>query len=428
MPSRNGRPYTSRIVDSEIDALLGQLPAILIEGAKGMGKTATASQRAATIRRLDEPGTIEILRADPSRMLMGAPPILLDEWQRFPESWDRVRRAVDDGAAPGSFILTGSASPPKPETHSGAGRIVNVRMHPLSLAERAIATSSVSLSALLLGGRTPLSGSCSCTVETYAEEIVASGFPGLRGYSGSALGAQLDGYLARIVDRDIPDQFGRKVRKPEILKSWMAAYAAAVSTTADWETIRDAAAIGGSLTKDFALTYREILKRLWILDPVEPWLPTFNHLRRLGGVPKHQLADPALAVRLLGLGVDALLNPAKNGRRTPRDGTFLGALFESLVTQSVRVYAQAAGAGVFHLRMAGGEQEVDLIVKRPDGKVVALEIKLAQTVGDQDTRHLKWLQARIGDDLLDAVIISTGQEAYRRADGIAVVPAALLGA
>jgi len=350
MPRRNGRPYASRIVDSEIDALLGQLPALLIEGGQGVGKPAPATQRAGTIRRLGEPGTVEILRADPSRIITGDPPILLDEWQRFPESWDRVRRAVDDGAPAVSFLLTGSASPPKPPTHSGAGRIVSLRMHPMSLAERAIALPSVSLAHLLSGERPPVLGACTCTVETYAQEIAASGFPGLRAYTGAALGAQLDGYLDRVVDRDIPDEFARKVRKPEVLRSWMAAYAAALSTTTEWEKIRDAAAIGASLTKDFALTYREILKRLWILDPVAPWQPTSNHLRRLAGPPKHQLADPALAVRLLGLSVDALLNPEKAGRRTPREGTYLGALFESLVTQSVRVYAQAAGAGVFSLR------------------------------------------------------------------------------
>lgn len=111
----------------------------------------------------------------------------------------------------------------------------------------------------------------------------------------------------------------------------------------------------------------------------------------------------------------------------PRDGTLLGALFESLVTLSVRVYAEALEASVGHLRTHRGGHEVDLIVERGDRKVIAIEVKLSATVDDQAVRHLKWLAGRLGDDLLDSVVITTGSEAYRRADGIAVVPAALLG-
>jgi hypothetical protein len=111
----------------------------------------------------------------------------------------------------------------------------------------------------------------------------------------------------------------------------------------------------------------------------------------------------------------------------PRDGPFLGALFESLVTQSVRVYAQAAEASVKHLRTHRGEHEVDLIVERADGRIVALEVKLSATVEDRDVRHLLWLRESLGDSLLDAAVITTGRHAFRRADGIAVVPAALLG-
>jgi uncharacterized protein len=111
----------------------------------------------------------------------------------------------------------------------------------------------------------------------------------------------------------------------------------------------------------------------------------------------------------------------------PRDGPLLGALFESLVALGVRICAQASEARVGHLRGVAGEHEVDLIVERADGRVVAIEVKLAHTVGDGDVRDLRWLGDRIGDDLLDAVVVSTGREAYRRPDGIAVVPAALLG-
>jgi uncharacterized protein len=111
----------------------------------------------------------------------------------------------------------------------------------------------------------------------------------------------------------------------------------------------------------------------------------------------------------------------------PRDGTLLGGLFESLTTIDVRVYAQSAEARVGHLRTAAGEHEIDLIVERDDGRVVAIEVKLAADVDDADVRHLKWLKERIGDDLIDMVVVTTGQYAFRRNDGIGVVPAALLG-
>jgi predicted AAA+ superfamily ATPase len=184
---------------------------------------------------------------------------------------------------------------------------------------------------------------------------------------------------------------------------------------------------GRKLNRKAAGPYRSVLERLWILDPLPAWLPTRSHLTRLSAASKHQLADPALAARLLGAGAPALLDNEELGPPLPRDGTLLGALFESLLTLSVRVYAQHAEARVGHLRTYSGEHEVDLIVERRDGRMVAIEVKLKRTVGDGDLRHLKWLRGKIGDELLDSVVITTGESAYRRADGIAVVPAALLG-
>jgi predicted AAA+ superfamily ATPase len=234
--------------------------------------------------------------------------------------------------------------------------------------------------------------------------------------------------VRRIIDTDFHEQ-GFVVRRPEVLERWMTAYAAATATTASFETIRAAATsgLGEKPGKTTTQPYRDILERLWILDDVPAWLPTRNQLNRLGQPPKHHLVDPALAVTLLGLDADALLAGQEGGPRMPRDGTLLGHLFESLVTLSVRVYAQAAEARVRHLRLHGGRREIDLIVERADQRVVAVEVKLNNTVTDDDVRNLHWLRDQIGDDLLDAVVIHTGPQAYRRNDGVAVVPAALLG-
>jgi hypothetical protein len=209
----------------------------------------------------------------------------------------------------------------------------------------------------------------------------------------------------------------------------MAAYAAATATTASYEKIRNAATSdqGEKPTRATAQPYRDILERLWILDPIPSWLPTRNRLARLASPPKHHLADPALAARLLGVDASALLDARAIGPRvTPRDGTLLGALFESLATLCVRVYAQHAEARTAHLRTWSGDKEIDLIVERGRA-VVALEVKLGPVPDDRDVRHLLWLQKELGDDLVDAVVVTTGETAYRRPDGIAVVPAALLG-
>jgi len=420
--------YGRRIVDDELDELLGGLPAVALDGPKAVGKTSTALRRAKTVYRLEDSAEREVIAADPARLLDGAPPILVDEWQYVPDSWNLIRRAVDEGTPAGRFLLTGSTSLRAPSTHTGAGRIVSVRMRPLSLVERGVEQPLVSLASLLSGERPLLRGSTEAVLVNYVEEILASGFPGLRGYSGRLLRAQLDGYLQRIVDRDV-DEAGHDFRSPAALLRWLAAYAAASSTTASFATLSDAAALGAGVRQSHSTTlaYRDVLERLWILDPVPAWLPTRSRLRRLSSPPKHQLVDPALAARLLGVDANALLGGASAGPPVPRDGTLLGALFESLVTLCVRVYAQRAEARVGHLRTVAGEHEVDLIVERADGRVVAIEVKLARTVSDEDVRHIMWLRERIGDDLLDAVVVTTGPEAYRRTDGIGVVPAALLG-
>ena len=421
--------YISRIVDDELDELVAGLPAISIEGPRAVGKTETALRRAGTVHRLDDALHQEILRAEPGRIVTGEPPILIDEWQRMPYSWDLVRRAVDRDPAAGRFLLTGSAAPTDAPTHSGAGRIVTVRMRPLSLAERGLAAAAVTLSSLLSGRRPPLQGDSDMGLTGYADEIVRSGFPATRTLSPRLLRVQLDGYIDRIIEHDFKE-LGRNVRDRRSLRSWLTAFAAATSTSASYATIRDAATPGEphKPAKSTAIAYRRTLEQLWMIEEVPAWLPTRNRLTRLAASPVHQLADPALAARLLGVDVDALIDGVDAGSAIPRDGTLLGALFESLVTLSVRVYAQANEARVSHLRTRAGEREIDLIVERADGRVVALEVKLSALIDDDDVRHLHWLAGRIGPNLLDAAVITTGPQAYRRRDGIGVIPAALLTA
>jgi predicted AAA+ superfamily ATPase len=420
--------YRRRTLDLELDQLLDHVPAIAIDGLKAVGKTTTAAQRVRSALLLDDPAVRASVAADPNSILLRERPLLVDEWQQVPEVWDVVRRSVDADRAGGQFLLTGSASPrPGATAHTGAGRIGRLRMRPQTLEERGVTATTVSLADLLVGSKPPLTGESPLALADYLAHIVQSGLPGYRDLGGRALRFALDSYLRTVVDRDVPEA-GLAVRRPEVMLRWLRAYAAATSTTTSYNDILNAATPGESdkPAKTTAMAYRDVLTHIWLLDPLPAWSPSGSPLSRLGRSPKHHLADPALAARLLGATPQSLLD-GQSAKLSSRFATLSGALFESLATLCVRVAAQAAEAAVGHLRTRNGDHEVDLIVERADGGVVAVEVKLAATIHDADARHLNWLAGELGDGLLDRIILSTGPRAYRRPDGVGVIPLALLG-
>jgi predicted AAA+ superfamily ATPase len=422
--------YRRRLLDDRLDEVFPQLAAVALEGAKAVGKTAMASQRAATILDLADPHQRRSVADNHNLVTQVRPPVLIDEWQLEPSVWDRVRRAVDDDPAGGRFLLTGSAGVAAGvRIHSGAGRIVSFRLRPLSLVERGVAEPTVSLRALLAGHRPPVEGSTAVDLPQYVDEILRSGFPGIRELPTAARAVQLDSYVTRLVERELLDN-GGAVRRPAALRQWLAAFAAATSSDAAYSTILDAATPGESSkpARQTVAGYREHLLRLFVLDPVEAWIPSFAPLTRLTRTPKHHLVDPALAARLVGVGLEGLLRGGGQ-RVTSRVDTmtWLGALFESLAVQSVRVYAEMAGATTGHLRTQNTKQEIDLIVEGADRRVVAIEVKLSAAPTDHDVRHLNWLRQHLGERVADRVCLTTGPYAYRRGDGVAVIPLALLG-
>jgi uncharacterized protein len=420
--------YRRRIVDEAIDALFPDLAAIALEGAKGVGKTATATQRAATVLSLNDPSERAALAGNLDLIVQVPPPVLIDEWQLQPSVWDRVRRAVDDDGTGGRFLLAGSAGvAPGVRIHSGAGRIIAITMRPMSFSERGVHDPTVSLRTLLNGESQEIAGASDIDVPAYTDEILRSGFPGIRDLPERARALQLDSYLIRILERDLPEN-GVSVRRPGALRAWLTAYAVATATNAAYSTILNAATPGegDKPARQTVESYREHLRRIFLLDPVDAWIPTFAPLRRLTHTPKHHLVDPAIAARLAGVNKTGLLR-GQGHRVSATTGTWLGALFESLVTQSVRIYAGAANARVGHLRTKNGNHEIDLIVEREDRSCMAIEVKLANAVDDHDVTHLNWLHHQIGDRLIDRMIVNTGPFAYRRPDGVAVVPLALLG-
>ena len=415
--------YRRRLIDGVLDDVFPQLPAILLDGPKAVGKTTTALQRAQTVKDMDQVGERTLAQADPETATMGTKPILIDEWHKAPDTWGVIKRAVDRDFSGGQYLLTGSL--PDEATHSGAGRITSLRMRPLSLAEREIEEPTVSLRALLQG-QADVAGETEIGLADYSAELMRSGFPALRRLDGRALELALDGYIERVVDADIR-QLGLTLRQPATLMAWLRSYAAATATTASWETIRDGATTqaGNTPAKTTTMPYRDALTRLRILDELPPWLPSKNRFSRVAQSSKHFLADPALAMRLLNLSADTI--PTAVAHDSGRfDRPLVGRMFEALATLSIRSYAEANYARAFHFRDGPGRREVDIIVESDDGKVLAIEVKLSSAVSPRDTRHLTWLREQLGSDLIDSVVVYSGRHAYRSGD-VAVVPLALLG-
>lgn len=412
-------------MDDTLDEFLPHFRAISLEGARAVGKSATCRRRAGTVFNLDLSDTVKYLSSFPEALVNSRGPILVDEWQRLPEVWDRIRRLVDDHVDK-KYILTGSASPRDTPTHSGAGRIIGFRMRPLSFAERMLTPTTVRLRDML-EGPPEIAGETQVSLPEYVREIVVSGFPDVRTMPDKARRAWLNEYIARIIKHDFPDQ-GVRLRKPDLLHAWLRGYAASTAQTTTYSKIGMASTPGENAipARSSTLMYRDVLSDLYLLDQVPAWAAGHNYLARVSQAPKHFLADTALITRLLDLNETGLLSPASTAP-SGGDGFIVGRLFEALVVLSMKVYAQANEATVSHFRTYDGSREVDLLVHRGNAETVAFEVKLSKIPGDDDVRHLLWLKEKLGDRLTDMAVITTGTHAYRRTDGVAVIPFALLG-
>ena len=420
MPPRRP-PYRPRVVDAELATRLSRAGAVVIEGPKACGKTATARQVAASEALLDvDANAREAVRVDPDLVLDGPVPRLIDEWQLAPAIWNHVRRAVDDRGQPGQFILAGSAVPADDVTrHTGAGRLSRLRMRPMTLFETGHATGAASLRALLSGARTrcPDPG---LTVHDLAERIAVGGWPGhLRLTSDQAMRAVRD-YLEEIRRTDISRVDGSQ-RDPERVGRLLRSLARNVATHAATTTLAaDAGGANGTLDDDTARAYLAALERLMIVEDQPAWAPHLRSRSILRSAPKRQFVDPSLAVASLRATPERLL----------RDLNLFGLLFESLVVRDLRVHAQGADGRVFQYRDNTG-LEVDAIVELADGRWGAFEVKLGPGQTDAGAEALRKLAARVdvvrrGAPSVLAVIVGTGY-GYVRDDGIAVIPVGALG-
>ncbi|MGV1006185.1 MAG: ATP-binding protein [Candidatus Nanopelagicales bacterium] len=365
--------YLPRVLDASLRSALRSLPAVAIDGAKAIGKSATCERVARTVLRLDRPAELTVLQADRDRIDRLVPPVLLDEWQLDPPVWDYVRRRVDADRTPGRFILTGSANTRDSRVHSGAGRVVRMRMRPLAFSERRREVPSVSMAELLSGPAVDIAGQSSTGLEGYIEEeILASGFPGIRSSPESTHATQLDSYLSSALSHELP-ALGAIMRRPLAMAAWLRAYAAASSTTTSYESI------AAAVSKDVRPSPPRSLTtgRRCANCGCSTTCPLGCHPE---GNPTGSVRHPSTNSPILhsppdscGLAVTRCsVRPSPAERSAAfqrlRKGPLVGALFESLATLSVRVHAQAVGGEVSHLRTHRGDHEVDLIVEAADGR------------------------------------------------------------
>ncbi len=407
-------PYRTRLADHELRRRLGAAGAVVIEGPKACGKTATARQAAASEVLLDvDARARRAITVDPALVLEGAAPRLLDEWQTAPEIWNYVRRAVDDRARPGQFILTGSAVPADDVTrHTGAGRLTRLRLRPMSLFETGRSSGAVSLRELLAGGA-PRSAEADLSVKELAEQVCTGGWPGnLQRSANQALQANR-AYLDEIRRVDVNRVDGTQ-RDPAKVGDFLRSFARNVATYAAASTM------AADLNNHTADAYLTALERLMIIEDQPAWTPHLRSRSRLRGAAKRHFVDPSLAVAALRADPDRLL----------RDLGLLGFLFESLVIRDLRVYAGSSDAEVLQYRDNTG-LEVDAVVQAADGAWAALEIKLGAGMIDAAAAALRRFAGRVdaarsGAPAALAVIVPGGY-GYVRDDGIGVIPLAALG-
>lgn len=415
------RDYLPRVADGELAGRLTAAGAVVIEGPKACGKTETARRVAGSVVRLDvDAGARALVGAEPDVLFSRQTPILFDEWQREPALWDLVRRQVDDRSPRrGQFILTGSATPnDATRRHSGAGRISSLRMRPMSLYESGDATGAVSLAALF-AGQPPAALDPGVTLPRLVDRIVTGGWPDLVGAEVRDARQWLRDYLRNLVEVDVQSLGAR--RDPGNVRRLLTALGRGVGTEMSVQSLaKDVGGADGPVGRDTVDAYLKTLDRLMIIEDVPAWAPHMRSATPLRKSATRYLADPSLGVAALGIGPQQLL----------ADLNATGFHFEALVVRDLRVYAQPLHGNLSRWRDNNGH-EVDVIITLDDGRWAALEVKMNPNDVDGAAGSLlrfldKLDTGKVGPPVFTG-IVTTRSPAYRRPDGVFVLPVAALG-
>lgn len=413
--------YQPRIGDGELADRLRSAGAVVIEGPKACGKTAMARQAAASEVLLDvDQEAREAIGINPSLVLEGPTPRLIDEWQIEPLVWNQVRRAVDDRGEPGQFILAGSATPADDITrHSGAGRFSRLRLRTMSLFELGASNGGISL-ADLLARHAGEATEPDLVLPGVAEEICRGGWPGLRDLPLTVALERVGDYLEEICRTDVGAVDGGR-RDPERVRRLLRSVARNVATHASLTTlVNDTAGADGQIKDETARRYLAALERLFVVEDQPAWEPHLRSKYVLRKAAKHHFVDPSLAVAALGASPQSLL----------KDLRLLGFLFESLVVRDLRIYAQPLRGRVKQYRDSSG-LEVDAIVETGDAWA-AFEVKLGgvkaiDAAAASLLRFAKQIDTSRAGEPAALAVITAGGYGYVREDGVQVIPVGAFG-
>lgn len=414
------KTYLPRLCDAELKLALQSTGAVLIEGAKWCGKTSTAAKVANSVVYMQDPDNSisyqQMADTKPSLLLIGAIPRLIDEWQVAPVIWDAVRFQVDQRVEKGQFILTGSAVPPDNVTaHTGTGRISRLMMRPMSLFESKESNGAISLKSLFGGTQKDIFAESKLTIEKIAFVLCRGGWPASIYLEGLPALRMARDYVEAIINQDI-SRIDNIEKNPERVRLLLRSLARNIATSANYQTIKDdIEATDISISDKTIATYINALRRIFVIEDLSAWAPSLRSKTAIRTSEKRHFVDPSIASAVMRINPEGIL----------ADFKYFGFLFEALCTRDIRIYAQANDGDVFHYRDKSG-LEADLIVRLRDGRWAAIEVKLGQKQIDEAAKNLLALSAKIDVEKMGKVsflmILTGGQFAYQRKDGVWVVP------
>lgn len=412
--------YMSRCIDRSIERDLGIFGAVLIQGPKWCGKTTTAQRFAESSLSLSDPAgdfaALQLARIDPAQAIVGATPRLIDEWQEEPKLWDAIRFECDRRTGePGQFLLTGSATPNDADQpmHSGIGRISRLRMETMTLAELEVSSGAVSLESLLNGYPIKAALGSINGIADIAELLCRGGWPQAVGKTTADAMRISAAYIDGVCESDVSRVDGVK-RDPEKVRALLSSLARNESTLAGEKSLEKD--LGGDVSRSTLRRYTDALRRIHIIDDIPAWHPALRSPVKLRQSAKRHLADPSLAVALLGANPESLASDPKT----------LGLLFESLVLHDLKVYAAANDSSVSHYHDAD-DLEVDAVIRRRDGTWIAVEVKLGSPQIPEASANLLRLERKLVErgerpPAAKLIVIGFGMPVHTTPEGIIVAP------
>lgn len=412
--------YMSRCIDRSIERDLGIFGAVLIQGPKWCGKTTTAQRFAESSLSLSDPAgdfaALQLARIDPAQAIVGATPRLIDEWQEEPKLWDAIRFECDRRTGePGQFLLTGSATPNDADQpmHSGIGRISRLRMETMTLAELGVSSGAVSFESLLNGCPIKAALGSISGIADIADLLCRGGWPQAVGKTTADAMRISAAYIDGVCESDVSRVDGVK-RDPEKVRALLSSLARNESTLAGEKSLEKD--LGGDVSRSTLRRYTDALRRIHIIDDIPAWHPALRSPVKLRQGAKRHLADPSLAVALLGANPESLASDPKT----------LGLLFESLVLHDLKVYAAANDSSVSHYHDAD-DLEVDAVICRRDGTWIAVEVKLGSPQIPEASANLLRLERKLVErgerpPAAKLIVIGFGMPAHTTPEGIIVAP------